>query len=112
MNDEVRKNLFDVLQAAEEIRAFTRTMDFQSYSESTVTQRAVERDFETIGEALNRIKKNDETILQAVSGHHRIIGFRNILIHGYDTVDDRVVWSAIEGHLPVLISEIQELLNA
>jgi uncharacterized protein with HEPN domain len=112
MNDEVRKNLFDVLQAAEEIMAFTRTMDFKSYRESTVTQRAVERDFEIIGEALNRIKKIDETILQTVSGHQRIIGFRNILIHGYDTVDDRVVWSAIEGHLPVLISEIQELLNA
>ncbi len=111
MNDEVRKNLFDVLQGAEEITAFTRTMDFQSYRESTVTQRAVERDFEIIGEALNRIKKIDETILQAVSGHHRIIGFRNILIHGYDTVDDRVVWCAIECHLPVLISEIQKLLN-
>jgi hypothetical protein len=37
MNDEARKNLFDVLQAAEEITAFTRNMDFQSYRESTVT---------------------------------------------------------------------------
>ncbi len=111
MNDEVRKNLFDVLQAAEEITVFTRNMDFESYRESTVTQRAVERNFEIIGEALNRIKKIDETILQTVSGHQRIIGFRNILIHGYDTVDERIVWSAIERHLPVLISEIRELLN-
>ncbi len=44
--------------------------------------------------------------------HHRIIGFRNILIHGYDTVDDTIVWGAISGHLPTLISEIQELLEA
>jgi uncharacterized protein with HEPN domain len=112
MSDEVRKNLFDVLEAAEEIAAFTRNMDFQTYRDSTVTQRAVERDFEIIGEALNRIKRIDETVLEAVSEHHRIIGFRNILIHGYDMVDARIVWSAIEDHLPVLISEIQKLLGA
>jgi uncharacterized protein with HEPN domain len=112
MSDEVRKDLFDVLEAAEEIAAFTRNMDFQTYRDSTVTQRAVERDFEIIGEALNRIKRIDETVLEAVSEHHRIIGFRNILIHGYDMVDARIVWSAIEDHLPVLISEIQKLLSA
>lgn len=92
MNDEARKNLLDALQAAEEITAFTRNMDFQSYRESIVTQRAVERNFEIIGEALNRVRKIDETTLQTVSGHQRIIGLRNILIHGYDTVDDRIVW--------------------
>lgn len=111
MNDEVRKNLFDILQAAEEITAFTLTMNLRSYHESTVTQRAVERNFEIIGEALNRIRKLDETILLAVSGAHRIIGFRNILIHGYDTVDDAIVWGAVEERLPLLMVEIKKLLS-
>jgi uncharacterized protein with HEPN domain len=82
MNAEVRKNLFDILQAAEEIAAFTSDMDYSSYQGSTVAQRAVERDFEIIGEALNRIKRTDEILLDAISEAHRIIGFRNILIHG------------------------------
>ncbi len=112
MNDEVRKNLIDILQATEEINAFTRSMDFQSYRESAVTQRAVERNFEIVGEALNRIKKLDETILLAISGAHRIIGFRNILIHGYDTVDDAIVWGAVKDRLPVLMAEIKGLLSA
>jgi uncharacterized protein with HEPN domain len=112
MNAEVRKNLFDVLQASEEILAFTTNMDFPSYQDSTVTQRAVERDFEIIGEALNRIKRIDETLLDAISENHRIIGFRNILIHGYDMVDDRIGWNAVENHLPVLMREIQKLLGA
>jgi uncharacterized protein with HEPN domain len=73
MNGEIRKNLFDILQAAEEITAFTSNMDFQSYQKSAVTQRAVERDFEIIGEALNRIKRIDETFLDAISESHRII---------------------------------------
>jgi uncharacterized protein with HEPN domain len=106
MNAEVRKSLFDVLQASEEILAFTTNMDFPSYQESTVIQRAVERDFEIIGEARNRIKRIDETLLDAISETHRIIGFRNILIQGYDMVDDRIVWNVVENHLPVLIKEI------
>jgi len=75
MNDEIRKNLFDILQAAEEIQSFIKGMDFKSYHNSFVTQRAVERDFEIIGEALNRIKKIDENVLQNISEHQRIIGF-------------------------------------
>jgi uncharacterized protein with HEPN domain len=112
MNVEVRKNLVDVLQAAEEIAAFTSDMDFNRYQASQVTQRAVERDFEIIGEALNRIKRIDEEVLFGVTEHQRIIGFRNILIHGYDIVDERIVWNAIEIHLPLLTREIQKLLNA
>ncbi|MBU4316269.1 MAG: DUF86 domain-containing protein [Proteobacteria bacterium] len=111
MKGEVRKNFIDVLQAAEEIKGFVKNMDFHTYSESTVTQRAVERNFEIIGEALNRIKKIDQDILEAITEHYRIIGFRNILIHGYDTVDEMIVWDAVEKHLPLLISEAQKLLN-
>jgi uncharacterized protein with HEPN domain len=75
MNDEIRKNLFNILQAAEEIQSFIQGMDFKAYQNSSVTQRAVERDFEIVGEALNRIKKIDENVLQNISEHQRIIGF-------------------------------------
>lgn len=76
MNDETRKNLVDILQASEEIQKFTIDMDFQAYQDSPVTQRAVERDFEIIGEALSRIKRTDPAVLDRISEHHRIIGFR------------------------------------
>lgn len=111
MNAELRKNLFDVLHAAEEIQGFTAAMDFSDYQASQVTRRAVERNFEIIGEALNRINRLDENVMEAISEHRRIIGFRNILIHGYDMVDDRIVWNAVTGHVPVLLSEIQKLLS-
>ena len=111
MNDETRKNLVDVLQAGEEIEDFVRGMDFEAYKNSPVTQRAVERDFEIIGEALNRIKNMEDELLDNISEHHRIIGFRNILIHGYDVVDEAIVWQAVTKHLPILISEIKEILG-
>ena len=112
MKDEIRKNLFDILQAVEEIQGFTEGMDFPAYKDSPVTQRAVERDFEIIGEALNRIKRIDEKVIENISEHHRIIGFRNILTHGYDMVDEMIVWNAVENHLPILKKEIQKILGS
>jgi len=112
MNNETRKNLVDVLQAAEEIQDFVQAMDFRAYRNNPVTQRAVERDFEIIGEALNRIKYTDNELLEKISEHQRIIGFRNILIHGYDIVDEAIVWQAVTNHLPLLIKEVKEILSA
>ena len=88
MNDEIRKFLFDVLLASEDIRSFTEGLDFSAYLKNKMVQRAVEREFEIIGEALNRIKKVDPELLEQVSAYHRIIGFRNILSHGYDIIDE------------------------
>ena len=112
MNDETRKNLIDVLQAAEEIQGFVRGMDFKAFKNNTVAKRAVERDFEIVGEALNRVKYTDNELLQKISEHHRIIGFRNILIHGYDIVDEAIVWQAVTKHLPILIKEVEEILSS
>ena len=108
MNDDTRKNLIDILQATEEIQDFVCGMDFKAYQNNSVTKRAVERDFEIIGEALNRIKYTDNELLEKISEHHRIIGFRNILIHGYDIVDEAIVWQAVTNHLPILIREVKE----
>lgn len=111
MNDETRKNLIDILQAAEEIQNFVCGMDFKAYQDNTVTKRAVERNFEIIGEALNRITYTDNELLEKISEHHRIIGFRNILIHGYDIVDETIVWQAVTNHLPILVREVKEILS-
>ncbi len=112
MNDETKKNLIDVLHAAEEIQDFVRGMDFKAYQKNAVARRAVERDFEIVGEALNRVKYADSELLEAISEHHRIIGFRNILIHGYDIVDEAIVWQAVTKHLPILIREVKEILSS
>ena len=86
-------------------------MDFKPFQNNAVTQRTVERDFEIIGEALNRIKYIDNELLEKISEYRRIIGFRNILIHGYDIVDEAIMWKAVTNHLPILVGEVKEILN-
>lgn len=72
---------------------------------------AVERQFETIGEALARLAALDNTIADQISEHRRIIAYRNILIHGYADVDDQLVWDVVETKLPTLRKEVHALLG-
>jgi uncharacterized protein with HEPN domain len=71
-------------------------------------RRAVEREFEIIGEALNWIDKIDPCL--EITGKKQIIGMRNRVIHGYDKIDDEIVWGTIVRHLPILKAEVVKLL--
>ncbi len=111
MQHEVKKYLFDIAQAAADIEEFTRDLPYTHYIADVKTQAAVERKFEIIGEALNRIKRLDRSLLAMIPEHERIIGFRNVISHGYDIIDPELVWDAIQNHLPSLRSVIENLLN-
>lgn len=72
-------------------------------------RRAVEREFEIIGEAMTRIEKLDPTL--NISGKKLIISMRNRVIHGYDKIDNEIIWGTIVRHLPVLKTEVENLLH-
>jgi uncharacterized protein with HEPN domain len=72
-------------------------------------RRAVEREIEIIGEAMSPLSKIDPEI--QISSSRQIINMRNRVIHGYDAVDDEIVWGTIQRHLPLLKSEILKLLK-
>jgi len=84
---------------------------FEDYRSNTMLRAAVERQFEIIGEALSQLARLDEALVERISEHRRIIAFRNILIHGYADVDDRLVWDVIQGKLPVLRREVEALVT-
>ena len=111
MQLEVKKCLFDVLNAAKSIEQFTRRLEYTDYLADGQVQAAVERKFEIIGEALNRIKKLDASVLESISEHQRIIGFRNVITHGYDALDTELVWDAVRNHLATLKEQVERLLE-
>ena len=71
----------------------------------------MEREFEIIGEALNRLAKLAPRIVSRISESELFIGFRNILIHGRADVNDRAVWFVIETDLPTLSFEVDALME-
>ena len=86
-------------------------MTYAEYSRNAMVKAAVERKFLTINEALIRLRNENPDILRAITGHEKIIGFRNVLVHGYDIVDDATVWSAVNDSMPLLQKEVESLLG-
>jgi uncharacterized protein with HEPN domain len=109
MRDEILKLLHDVREAASAIFQFVRGKIFDDYNVDELLRSGVERKFEIIGEALNRIKIEEPLILDKIRGYRSIISFRNILAHGYDSIDDRIVWGIIEEDLGKLLQDIENL---
>lgn len=72
---------------------------------------AVERQFEVVGEALKRLAGADPDTAEQIDDLARIVAFRNVLIHGYATIDDAIVWQVATGRLPRLIDLLAELLE-
>ncbi|HET6378627.1 MAG TPA: HepT-like ribonuclease domain-containing protein [Methylocella sp.] len=111
MRLEARKYLYDIQRAASLLARFTAGKTFADYAEDAMLRAAAEREFEIIGEALAKMAQLDAALAARISEHRRIIAFRNILIHGYADVDDRLVWGVIETKLPVLRQEVSSLLE-
>src|SRR5438132_85694 len=102
MLPETRKLLFDVQHAALGISMLVQGRTLQDYESDLMLRSAVERQFEIIGEAISRLRKIDPTTFAAISESDRIIGFRNVLIHGYDVVTHSITWTIIQDKLPIL----------
>ncbi|MCF8371006.1 MAG: DUF86 domain-containing protein [Bacteroidales bacterium] len=110
MEIEIKKYLFDILESIESIENFLgEKRNFNVYMSDKMLRRAVEREFEIIGEAMSRIEKIDPTL--EISSKKQIISLRNRVIHGYDRIDDEIIWGTIVRHLPLLKLETSDLLE-
>ncbi|HPN18062.1 MAG TPA: DUF86 domain-containing protein [Chitinophagales bacterium] len=110
MNPDVVKYLLDIKTSIDSIEDFIgEKKDFTLYQNNKQLRRAVERELEIIGEALNRILKIDATI--EIENSRRIVDLRNWVIHAYDKVDDYIIWGVLVVHLPKLKIEIEKLLK-
>lgn len=107
MNEKVLKYLYDVKFAIDEIDSFFLNQDkrFEVYSQNTLLKRAIERNLEIIGEAINRILIIDPEF--PIQNARKIVGLRNQIIHSYDNISDENIWGIIMNHIPNLKIEIE-----
>ena len=110
MKREIKKYLYDIKISIESIYVYLgEKRDFFNYQNNKLLRRAIEREIEIIGEAMNRIMRISPDF--KIENARQIIDTRNWVIHGYDKVDDVVMWGIISNHLPKLKDEIEEYLN-
>lgn len=113
MDERVLKWLFDIKFAIIEIESYFdgQERDFYVYRNNIMLKRAIERDLELIGEAMNRILKYDPSIETMITEAKSIVGLRNQVIHSYDNISDENIWSIIINHVPKLKFEIDKLIE-
>ena len=94
MELKIQKYLYDIITSINSIYDYLgENRDFNEYSENKLLRRAVERELEIIGEASNRILKLDSEF--PINNARKIVDLRNWVIHGYDKVDDVIIWGIL-----------------
>ena len=107
MLPRIKKSLFDIKVAIEEF--IEEDTDFDTYQNNKLLRRAVEREIEIIGEAVQRILKINPNL--KLTNARKIVDTRNRVIHAYDNVDDVIIWGIVTLHLPELKKEVEIFLN-
>ena len=109
MQREVLKYLHDINESINSIYSYLGDKrDFSSYQSNKLLRRGIERELEIIGEATNRILKIDSEV--EISDARRIVDLRNWIIHGYDNVDDVIIWGIISKDVPRLKEQVEKLI--
>ena len=110
MQLEIQKYLYDIQLSIDSINEFLGDKrDFNEYLGNKLLRRGIERELEIIGEAASRILKIDSTI--EIDNVRKIVDLRNWVIHGYDKIDDVLIWGIISKQLPLLKNQVDELLK-
>jgi len=111
MDNKIKTWLYDILNSISEIESFIedKPKNFIEYQKDVKTKRAVERNIEIIGEAVNRILKENPDF--KIENSRNIIGSRNRIIHSYDNIADDMIWSIVINSLPKLKFEIKAMIE-
>ena len=111
MRRDSRVLLMAVVESADAIAEAVEAISFDDYCNSRLIRAAVEREFITIGEALNNLSRVDNDLFARIDQAVRIISFRNKLTHEYDRVDDALVWGVVQKSLAPLRAPCAALID-
>ncbi len=107
----IQKYLFDIRDSIKSINEYLGDKrDFNVYRQNKLLRRAIERELEIIGEAAGKILQLDANF--PIENARKIVDLRNWVIHGYDKVDDVIIWGVISNHLPQLQKQVEELMKS
>ena len=110
MERKVQAYLYDIVTACDHIMSFISDLTFEDYSLDIRTKAACERMIEIIGESLRRIRTDFPEVFDQIPDADQIIAFRNIIAHGYDIVEDALVWSSVTQEIPQLKQLCEQLI--
>ena len=111
MRSRLPKHLVDAVEAIRLAREFSRGLSFDGYASNVLVRSAIERQLEILGEPCLRMAQADPDIRQRVPEVGLAIGLRNKIIHGYDRVENAVVYDTLTQDLPLLGDRLAQELE-
>ena len=108
---EPKKYLYDILNCCEFLLDLTRGKTVKDYKEDRAFRSALERELQIIGEAMLQLDYLAPDVAGKIADYRNIIGFRHVLVHGYDSLDPATVWNIVETKLAVLHQQVKALLG-
>jgi len=111
MQPETRKYLYDICRACEALVEFIRDKSLEDYNADLLLRSGVERQLMIIGEALNQAEKIDPSFSKAIGNIRQIVNLRNVIVHGYATVENETIWGIVQEDVLNLYKKVKSLLE-
>lgn len=111
MNRETTKRLHDALLAGRELQQYVASTTRERFLNDRSLQLIFERLFEIVGEAISKAEDEDPKLSKQLPNIRDIIGMRNRIAHGYDEIDNELIWSAATDKVPGMCSDLERLLG-
>jgi len=111
MPHDVKKSVWDAMDACRMIQEFAEGYTLETYQQDYRTRSAIERQFEILGEALNRVNDADPSFRDHLPEMGKVIGMRNRIIHGYDRLVSSIIWDTVKDFVPDLQSKLEAWLE-
>ena len=106
-----KKYLYDIINCSEFVLQLTKDKTVDDYKNDRIFRSALERELQIIGEAMLQLDRMSPEMVEKISEHRSIIGFRHVLVHGYDSLDPETVWNMVETKIALLLEQAKELLQ-
>ena len=111
MKNEAKKRLRDIADCCAAAGRFATGKNFSDYLADDMFRSAVERKLGIIGEAFAKLEEADSALTEKFPELRKIIGMRNRIVHGYDNVDEELIWDMVQNRLPALRQKVEALLE-
>lgn len=104
-----QKYLYDIVNCCEFVLEMTKGKSVEEYKRNRVFRSALERELQIIGEAMLQLDNVSPELSERIAEHRSIIGFRHVLVHGYDSLDPDTVWNVLETKVSILLEQAKSL---
>ena len=106
-----QKYLYDIINCSEFVLQLTKDKTVEDYKNDRIFRSALESELQIIGEAMLQLDRVSPETVEKISEHRSIIGFRHVLVHGYDSLDSDTVWNVVETKIALLLKQTKTLLQ-